>query len=130
MSRPKLGCIKRFSSLAFERKMSDPKKIVADYFFKDEPEGKLFLRGDFVCPYKGLNSFGDHDDVILCCFYEDGSNETSVSSAFNQPLLKNLLSPQIVAEKLPTSVVNPDIRQDLYLFGGDEISHTVFVWNE
>ena len=110
--------------------MIDPKQVVADYFFKNEQEGKLFRRGDFTCPYKGSNRFGVHDDIIHCCVYEDGSKETNVSSAFNQPLLKNLLSPHIVAEKFPTSVIDPDILEDLYLFGDDQISHTVFVWNE
>ena len=109
--------------------MNDPKQVVAEYFHKNELEGKLHFRGEFDCPYKGQNIFGDNDDVIHCVIFEESEIGNLASSAFNKPLVKNLISPFIGAEIFPTACVDPDFREDLYLFG-DDISHTVFIWNE
>lgn len=110
--------------------MTGPKQVVEEYFHKNEPEGKLHFRGDFECPYKGRNIFGDHDDVIHCVIFEECQLGNLSSSAFNKPLVKNLISPFIGADIFPTACVDPDFREDLYLFGGEDISHTVFIWNE
>lgn len=109
----------------------DRNEIIQAHFDATGGDGNhYFKRGQFRIHYRGDNQLGDHDDFIDCSFYEHFANENVYSSNFNEPLLKYVLTPQLQAHVFPFSKSDPDVIHDLNEHGPDELSSSIWIWDQ
>lgn len=89
----------------------------------------FFKRSNFQIPYVGQNGFGLHNDMVDVTFYESFSNENQCVTKYDENLLKTVLEPQIQANRLPSSLCDPDFYRDLYENNDGNISHSIYIWD-
>ena len=96
--------------------------------FGNDDGQNFFFRASFQLPYVGLNSFGQHNDVITISIYERFANENVNCTRYDEALLKVILEPQIRADRLPSSyLIDPDYYRDLYHQGN--VTHSLYIWD-
>ena len=95
----------------------------------NEDGNSYFLRCQFQLPYVGQNGFGPHDDMVDVKFYQSFSNENVNSTPLDEDQLKTILEPQVRADRLPSSLCDPDFYRDLYEYGHRDITHSIYIWD-
>lgn len=86
------------------------------------------MPGSIQLPYKGTNVYGEHDDYVDVNIYETFQNGDIISSCFNEPYLKSLMSQKVKADRFPCSLTAPKSYHEVYDFGPEMISHSIFTW--
>ena len=111
--------------------MSRLKQLIDDVIYSgnNEDGNSFFKRAEFSVPYVGSNTFGQHDDMLIIRFWEPYSNENIRCTTFNEPVVRSLITPQVHANRLPSSLTDPDFYRDVYEYRDGNVTHSFWAWD-